>query len=293
MTGQGLFCLVCADCGGPLEARADGAAVCTVCQHRFLPRLGHLIRRPDPPLPGRPNRGIEMRIAQIAPLYEAVPPEHLRRHRAGDRRRCATGWSARGHDVMLFAADSSTTAAHARGAGARPAHAHEPSRSWPRSPPTCTSACSRTSTTGLTSSTSSTRTSTSGRFPSHSALPTPSVLTMHGRLDLDQVRQSLPLYPDMPLVSISDSQRPATAAPATSVGGHRLQRPGPLVPTRQTDVPRADHLAFVGRISPEKGPTSPSRSPVAPAGPARSPPRSIRSTSSTTKRSSSRSSATT
>src|SRR5205823_15084277 len=36
---------------------------------------------------------------------------------------------------------------------------------------------------------------------------TPTVVTMHGRLDLDHVRRPLALYPDVPLVSISDHQR--------------------------------------------------------------------------------------
>jgi hypothetical protein len=35
----------------------------------------------------------------------------------------------------------------------------------------------------------------------------PMVLTMHGRLDLELMRQILPRYPAVPLVSISDSQR--------------------------------------------------------------------------------------
>src|SRR5678816_4044344 len=44
-------------------------------------------------------------------------------------------------------------------------------------------------------------------FAQESTIPT--LLTMHGRLDLDHVRATLPLYPDIPLVSISDHQRRA------------------------------------------------------------------------------------
>ena len=43
---------------------------------------------------------------------------------------------------------------------------------------------------------------------------TPSVLTMHGRLDTDYVQAILPLYPEIPLVSVSDSQR----EPVVSIG---------------------------------------------------------------------------
>ena len=51
-----------------------------------------------------------MRIAQIAPLTEAVPPETLRRHRA--RRLLLTEeLVALGHDVTLFASGDSVTAA--------------------------------------------------------------------------------------------------------------------------------------------------------------------------------------
>ena len=50
-----------------------------------------------------------MRIAQIAPLYEAVPP-----HRYGGTERVvaalADGLVDRGHDVTLFAAGESVTA---------------------------------------------------------------------------------------------------------------------------------------------------------------------------------------
>jgi len=82
---------------------------------------------------------------------------------------------------------------------------------------------------------------------------TPTLLTMHGRLDINAVRQALPLYPDVPLVSISDHQRRAVADlavnwAATVYNGLDL--------SHYHDVPRGDdgHLAFVGRIHAEKGP---------------------------------------
>ena len=40
-------------------------------------------------------------------------------------------------------------------------------------------------------------------------IATPTVLTLHGRLDLDFVRELLPRYGSVPLVSISDDQRRA------------------------------------------------------------------------------------
>jgi glycosyltransferase involved in cell wall biosynthesis len=82
---------------------------------------------------------------------------------------------------------------------------------------------------------------------------TPTLLTMHGRLDLDHVRTTLPLYPTIPLVSISDHQRRAVNGlplhwAATVYNGLDLD-------AYQREVRRDDgYLAFVGRIHPEKGP---------------------------------------
>jgi glycosyltransferase involved in cell wall biosynthesis len=82
---------------------------------------------------------------------------------------------------------------------------------------------------------------------------TPTVLTMHGRLDLDHVQRILPLYPTMPLVSISNDQRRVTEGlglnwAATVYNGLDLHR------YHAMDNHDAGYLAFVGRIHPEKGP---------------------------------------
>ncbi len=78
------------------------------------------------------------------------------------------------------------------------------------------------------------------------------LITLHGRLDL---RDALPLYeayPEMPLVSISDSQRrpmPNSANWLTTIG-HGLGRRILSLRFREG----GDYLAFLGRISPEKRP---------------------------------------
>ena len=69
--------------------------------------------------------------------------------------------------------------------------------------------------------------------------PTPTLVTMHGRLDLDHVRQTLPLYPDLPLVSISNHQREAVADVHARWGRHRLQRPRSAAATRRRHGPVA------------------------------------------------------
>ncbi len=89
-------------------------------------------------------------------------------------------------------------------------------------------------------------------FPFTRMFDVPTVLTMHGRLDLDFMRDLLPRYASVPLVSISDDQRRAVADldlswAATVYNGLDLTA---------YDVPHdADgYLAFVGRIAEEKGP---------------------------------------
>jgi glycosyltransferase involved in cell wall biosynthesis len=81
----------------------------------------------------------------------------------------------------------------------------------------------------------------------------PTVLTMHGRLDLDFLRDLLPRYRSVPLVSISEDQRRAVADldltwAATVYNGLDL--------TAYQDVPHDPdgYLGFVGRIAEEKGP---------------------------------------
>ena len=79
--------------------------------------------------------------------------------------------------------------------------------------------------------------------------PTPVVTTLHGRLDVDGGPALLAEFTDIPLVAISDSQRrwyPDANWVATIHHGLDL-RSMPFV-----DRP-GDYLAFVGRVTPEKG----------------------------------------
>ena len=90
-------------------------------------------------------------------------------------------------------------------------------------------------------------------LPFTSLIETPTVLTLHGRLDLDFVRELLPRYGSVPLVSISDDQRRAVEDldltwAATVYNGLDLRH--------YRDVPHDGdgYLGFVGRIAQEKGP---------------------------------------
>jgi glycosyltransferase involved in cell wall biosynthesis len=79
---------------------------------------------------------------------------------------------------------------------------------------------------------------------------TPFLTTLHGRLDLDELTPLYQAFPEVPVVSISDAQRrplPHANYVATVLHGlpENLLTPQPV---------RPGYLAFLGRISPEKRP---------------------------------------
>jgi glycosyltransferase involved in cell wall biosynthesis len=88
-------------------------------------------------------------------------------------------------------------------------------------------------------------------FPLFRSIATRTVTTLHGRQDLADL---LPLYlgfADMPLVSISnDQRRPIPNANFAATIYHGL----PIDLHRPAAVPSDDYVAFLGRISPEKRP---------------------------------------
>jgi glycosyltransferase involved in cell wall biosynthesis len=80
-------------------------------------------------------------------------------------------------------------------------------------------------------------------------LRTPSVATMHGRMDLPDLAALYAVFADVPLVSISDEQRrPVPDLNWQATIYHGL----PMDEIRATDRP-GSYLAFLGRTSPEKG----------------------------------------
>jgi glycosyltransferase involved in cell wall biosynthesis len=86
-------------------------------------------------------------------------------------------------------------------------------------------------------------------FSLFSRQPTPFVTTLHGRLDLLEHQLLFDAFPRAPVVSISDAQRqPVPQAHWVRTIYHGLPEQL-LMP--QPDIPH--YLAFLGRISPEKG----------------------------------------
>jgi glycosyltransferase involved in cell wall biosynthesis len=186
-----------------------------------------------------------MRIAQIAPLTEAVPPKLY-----GGTERVVSFLTeelvAMGHDVTLFASGDSITSARLEAMhptalrfdrGLRDAIAphmlmmeqvarradefdvlHCHLDYWP--------------------------------FSVFSRVGTPFLTTLHGRLDLPELTAIYQCFDDVPLISISDAQRrPLPDANFVATVYHGLPadllRPQPV---------RPGYLAFLGRICPEKCP---------------------------------------
>ncbi len=77
------------------------------------------------------------------------------------------------------------------------------------------------------------------------------VTTLHGRLDLPDLQPFYRAFPELPLVSISNDQR-RPMPPVNWVGTIHHGLPTGLLPA--TLEPKGDYLAFLGRISPEKRP---------------------------------------
>jgi glycosyltransferase involved in cell wall biosynthesis len=78
------------------------------------------------------------------------------------------------------------------------------------------------------------------------------VTTLHGRLDLPDLKPFFAAFQDVPLVSISHEQRRPLPQQLNWVGNVHHGLPRDLLPFKAD--PTGDYLAFLGRISPEKRP---------------------------------------
>jgi glycosyltransferase involved in cell wall biosynthesis len=85
-------------------------------------------------------------------------------------------------------------------------------------------------------------------FPISSRMPIPHLTTLHGRLDLPELPYVHRMFPGMPLISISNSQR----TPLPDLNWRATIYHG--LPDNWGEVPNGEgeHLTFLGRISPEK-----------------------------------------
>jgi glycosyltransferase involved in cell wall biosynthesis len=89
------------------------------------------------------------------------------------------------------------------------------------------------------------------QFPMFRHIAGRTVTTLHGRQDIPDLKMLYAAFPDMPLVSISDSQRrPVPHANFAATVYHGL--PSDLLRPNLSNT--EDYVAFLGRISPEKRP---------------------------------------
>jgi glycosyltransferase involved in cell wall biosynthesis len=184
-----------------------------------------------------------MRIAQVAPLYESVPPTGY-----GGTERVVSYLTEelvrQGHQVTLFASGDSRTDA-------------ELVPICPRSLRTDPNAVLDLPYHFIEIERVAERAAEFDVIHHHvdflhfsvsRRLPTPSVTTLHGRLDLADLGPLYREFFDAPVVSISDAQRiPLPDARFVGTVYHGLPRD--LYSYHEHD---AGYFAFVGRISPEK-----------------------------------------
>jgi glycosyltransferase involved in cell wall biosynthesis len=85
-------------------------------------------------------------------------------------------------------------------------------------------------------------------FPMSRRLGVPQLTTLHGRLDIADLQPVYDEFRDMPLVSISDDQRSPLPQGRWIGTVHHGLRPDEFEPSFE----RGEYLAFLGRISPEK-----------------------------------------
>ena len=186
-----------------------------------------------------------MRIAQIAPLAEAVPPKLY----GGTER--VVSWLteelvSQGHDVTLFAAGGSKTAAKFVKGSDQALRLQ-----------------------GVRDHTASNLVMLDGvrrradefdiihchidllQYPLFQDLSHKLVTTLHGRLDFCDFWPVYKAYPHMPLISVSDMQRRPMPEGVNWLATVYHGLPADLCPFHENG---GDYLAFLGRISPEKRP---------------------------------------
>jgi glycosyltransferase involved in cell wall biosynthesis len=185
-----------------------------------------------------------MKIAQVAPLIESVPPKLY-----GGTERVVSylteALTSKGHEVTLFASGDSQTSAQLQSVIDQALRLH------PEQPDPLAWQIIQLE---------QLRRQASQfdiihfhidiiNFPLTCLIKTPSVTTLHGRLDLPHMPTFFSLFPHVPVISISDSQR--TPLPFAHWKGTVYNGIPPE--SYHFNASPVGYLAFLGRIAPEKG----------------------------------------
>ncbi len=187
-----------------------------------------------------------MKIAQVAPLYESVPPQGY-----GGTERIVSYLTEElvrlGHDVTLFASGDSVTAAKLEAI-------------YPQALRLATGLCCREAPVTLQLERAfgaksdqfdiiHSHLDVTG-FPLVRRCRTPVLTTLHGRSDLPELLPVVQEFPEMPVISISDAQR----RPLAWLNWQKTVYHGLPVNLYSFHPDQGKYLAFLGRISPEKRP---------------------------------------
>ena len=185
-----------------------------------------------------------MKVAQIAPLYESVPPKFY-----GGTERVVSyltdGLVCQGHDVTLYASADSVTLAELRPMCEKALRLQgskvvDPLAGHIRMLEIVAQEASEFDVVHFHIDYL--------HFPITRRQSVPSLTTLHGRLDIPEIHALFREFPEMNLVSISDAQRePMKWANWVGTVHHGL--PEDLYPPSYN---AGKYLAFIGRISPEK-----------------------------------------
>ena len=186
-----------------------------------------------------------MRIAQFAPPYESLPPAKY-----GGTERVV--WTLteelvrRGHDVTLFASGDSHTSARLEPIVERALwHTSHLENALPFVLAGLDALYRRADEFDLIHNHDQL-----AAFPLARRHPaTPTVTTLHGRLDLPEYQSLFDAFGDLPMVSLSDAQR----QPLSRVRWLGTVHNGLPVETFTFQATPGPYLAFVGRISADKG----------------------------------------
>jgi len=185
-----------------------------------------------------------VRIAQVAPLFESVPPKFY-----GGTERIVSYLTEdlvrKGHEVTLYASGDSETRARLRPSSARSLRLDR--------------GCKDPLSHHIVMLERVAQEAAEFdvihyhidylHFPTTRRTPQHHLTTLHGRLDLPDLVPLYQEYRDMPVISISEAQRlPLKWVNWQATVYHGLPRD--LYPFHETP---GDYLAFLGRISPEKG----------------------------------------
>ena len=186
-----------------------------------------------------------MRIAQVAPLHESVPPKTY----GGTERVVALltrELVAAGHDVTLYATADSQTPARLKPVCGRPIRDNpvyvDPVALHIQMIEQVLEDSAEYDLVHFHTDVL--------HLPFLRDLPCPSLTTLHGRLDLSHLVTVYAEHTDAPLISISNAQR----APLPDVHWAGTVYHGIGRDELSLSSPRDGYLAFLGRISPEKRP---------------------------------------